>query len=141
MTRIVNIEWPDFKTVVSFKLLDEENPDLCEVFWKGLPFETVFNASMSGGEMYKVPVPYRLSSAGPFKTGFFPEQPPGTIVVVGGSLLVKYGTVIEPFRLPLLGRIPEADLSRLLQITDPLREAYWFTKVINKAVFSKSKQA
>jgi hypothetical protein len=138
MTRMVNIEWPDFKTTVAFSLLEDDNPKLSEAFWKGLPFESVFNASMSGGEMYKVPVPFRLPTAGPFKSVFFPDQPPGSIVVVGGSLLIKYGTVIEPFRLPALGLISKTELGRLLPLTDRLREAYWFTKVINKAIFSKA---
>lgn len=138
MPRKVNMEWPDFKTSVTFDLMETENPKLCESFWSGLPFDTVFEASMSGGQMYKVPVPYWIPSVGPFKSVFFPEQPPGTIVAVGGcTLLMKYGTVIEPFRLPVLGMIPKVELEKLLQITENIREAYWFSKAIHKAVFKK----
>lgn len=139
MTRTVNIEWPDFKTTVAFTLSDEENPKMCEGFWRGLPFETVFAGSMSAGEMFKVPFPYYFPVVQPLKMVFLPEEPPGTIVVSrGGTLLVNYGAVIEPFRLPLLGRIPKTELGSLLQIIDKVRDAYWFTKVTNKAIFKKA---
>ena len=56
MARTVMIEWPDFKTTVPLSLADDQSPRLCEALWNSLPLETLFVASMSGGQMYKVPI-------------------------------------------------------------------------------------
>ncbi len=107
MSRKFEIEWPDFGVVVSVDLLDDENPELCEEFWQGLPFQTIFAGSMSAGEMLKIPVPFPMNLAPKEKLVFFPEQPPGTVVSMGwGGLLLKYGTVVEPFRLPRIAKVP-----------------------------------
>ena len=139
MARTVTIEWPDFKTTVPLSLLDDQSPRLCEAFWNSLPFETLFVGSMSGGQMFKVPLPLCLPDDPSAKRVLLPDQPPGSVVVFAGStLLVKYGAVIEPFRLPLIGVISNAGLSRLAEVRDTLLEDYWVTKAIHRAVFSKA---
>jgi hypothetical protein len=140
MVRKFQITWPDFKVAIKAELADKENPDLCDQFWSGLPFETVFAASMSSGQMFKVPVPFILPDNTGGKPAFFPDEPPGTILSLAymGSLLVKYGIVVEPFRLPRLARIKAADLSRFSDVAGKLRDAYFFTKVVNFAVFEKA---
>lgn len=136
MSRIFEIVWPDFETTIECELLTDENPAMCEEFWRGLPFKTVMAASMSAGEMLKIPVPMALSDGDPEKRVFFPDQAPGTLLSLGwGSLILKYGIVAEPFRLPRLGRVLDRDLPALLGIAGKLREAYFFTKVVNKATF------
>jgi hypothetical protein len=139
VSRKVQVEWPDFPVAIKFDLLDEENPKLCQRFWESLPFETVFAASMSAGEMFKVPIPFKLPDAPSDKLVFFPEQADGTILALGrNGLLVKYGRVAEPFRLPRIGNIPESGLGRLREVAIKLRDAYFFTKVVNKAIFSRT---
>jgi len=138
MTRKVQIEWPDFKTAVIMELADGENPRQCDEFWNGLPFNTIFAASMSAGDMFKIPIPIALSDAPPEKLAFFPDVPPGTVLSLGwGSLLMKYGEVAEPFRLPRIGTVREEDLPKLFTVSAKLKEAYFFTKVINKAYFTR----
>ena len=138
MARTVTIEWPDFKTTVPLSLLDDQSPRLCEALWNSLPFETKFVASMSGGQMFKVPLPLCLPDDPSAKRVLFPDQPPGSVVAVGTILLVKFGAVIEPFRVPLIGVISDAGLSRLAEVQDKLFEDYWVTKAIHRAVFSKA---
>jgi len=139
MTRKFKIEWPDFGVVIPVELLDQENPELCEVFWQCLPFETIFAASMSAGEMFKVPIPFTLPDVPVEKLVAFAEQPVGTLFSLGwGSLLLKYGIVVEPFRLPVLGRVVEEDLDKLRMVAVKLRDAYFFTKEINLATFKKA---
>jgi hypothetical protein len=138
INRIVTIEWPDFKTTIRFTLLDEENPKQCGAFWDSLPFETVFADSMSGGQMFKIPLSVSLPPPAPaVKTVFFPEQPPGTLVSLGPALLLKYGKVTEPFRVPRIGLMSDVELVGLAKVSGSLREAYFFTKVINRALFQR----
>lgn len=138
MSRKFEVEWPDFKVTIAMELLDEENPEICEAFWQALPFQTIFAASMSAGEMFKIPMRRALPTAPPEKLRLFPEEPPGTLFSLDmGSLLLKYGTVAEPFRIPRIARVPDDELGKLREVAIKLREAYFFTKEINIATLRK----
>lgn len=138
MVRKFEIDWPDFGITIMANLLDEENPEICETFWQCLPFQTIFAASMSAGEMFKIPIPCTLPTASPEKLVLFPNDSPGTIFSLGmGSLLLKYGTTVEPFRIPRLARIPEEELVKLGSMAEKLREAYFFSKKIYIATIKK----
>jgi hypothetical protein len=138
MARQFLMTWPDFKTSVAAELADEQNKSICDAFWNGLPFKTIFAASMSAGEMFKVPLPFPLPSLPPEKCPFFPDLPPGTIVQLPyGGIMIKYGICAEPFRVPVLARILPASMTDFLKISVLLRDAYFFTKVINIATISR----
>jgi len=132
------MEWADFGVSIPVELLDEENPEICEQFWQALPFRTIFAASMSAGEMFKIPIPATLSGAPPEKLVLFPEEPPGTIIPRRMSnLLLKYGTVAEPFMSPVLARVPPEALGKLRDVAQKLRDAYFFTKEVNIATLRR----
>jgi len=138
MSRQFEIEWPDFGVTIAVDLLDEENPEICEAFWQALPFQTIFAASMSAGEMFKIPIRRTLPDPLPEKRVLFPEEPPGTLFSLGmGSLLLKYGTVAEPFQIPKIARVPDGELDKLRNVAQKLREAYFFTKRINIATLRR----
>ena len=141
MVKQFEIEWPDFNVTITADLNEEENRKLCADFWNALPFETIFAASMSAGEMFKVPVPVSLADETGAKLRHFPAEPPGSILSLGfmGSLLVKYGVVAEPFKIPRVGLISNADLVKFQPVAIKLRDAYFFTKVVNKAFFRRKK--
>jgi hypothetical protein len=133
MVRTLEIEWPDLDVSIGAQLFDEENPELCERFWQGLPFTTMFTASMSAGEIFKVPLPVSLPLVEPEKMVPVVEQPPGSIigmVGVGSALFVLYGRVVEPWRFPRLGKVLDHDIDTLRTIAVKLRDAYFFTKQI-----------
>ena len=139
MYRKIEVEWPDFGVMVTIGLLDDENPKLCDRFWQALPFETVFMLSMSAGGIFKVPIPLTLSSALEEKLAFLPDEPVGTVVSFSGlaCLFIKYGTVVEPFRVPRIGRILGEDLEKLRGVAMRIRDAYFFTKDTNIATLKK----
>ena len=139
MARSVTIEWPDFNARVRLALLDDENPVQCAAFWDALPFETLLADSMSGGQLFKIPLDINLPPPGPaVKPVLFREQPSGTLVSLGTTLLLKYGTVTEPFRLPKIGMMDDSELNKFVPVASKLREAYFFTKVINRAIFARA---
>ena len=132
------MEWADFGVTITAELLDEENPELCEAFWQSLPFQTIFAASMSAGEMFKIPIPVTLPTAPQEKLMPFPNEPLGSIISLGmGSLLLKYGTVAEPFMVPRLARVPQEELDKLRNVAMKLRDAYFFTKAVNIATLRR----
>ena len=133
--RYFEFYWPDFNVAVPVRLQDDKFPDECEAFWKGLPYKTVFCASMSAGEMFKIPFSKPIPPTPPEKTVFYPEQPIGTMIYLSwvGSMLLKYGTVAEPFRGPVIGLVDKEHIPTLLQVSMKLRDAYFFTKEVNLA--------
>ena len=135
MSQEIEVEWPDFGVTVTIALLDNENPKLCGRLWQALPFETVFMTNMSPGEMFIVPIPAALYSPPEEKLAFVPDEPPGTVFSFSGlaCLFIKYGTVVEPFRVPKIGRFPEEELGKLRGIYEAIRDAYFFTKNVNVA--------
>ena len=139
MARQFEMYWPDFEAIIPGELADAENPKLCEEFWQGLPFQTIFAASMSAGEMFKVPIAFPLTPVlDKDKLLFFPDVPPGTILSMGSlGLLLKYGVVAEPFRMPRLAQIPASHLDRFRNVAMKLKEAYFFTKEVNIVTFRK----
>ena len=143
MARVFEIEWTDLNTTVQVELLDQENPELCDKFWNGLPVKSIFAASMSAGEMFKAPLPFPLTLTGKEKMALFTEEPVGVVVAMGGvgsGLLLKYGEVAEPFRLPPIGRVLECDLDVLRKAAVRLRDAYFFTKEINSAIIKEKRR-
>ncbi len=141
MSRKFEIEWADLGISVTSELLDEENPEICEAFWQSLPFQTIFAASMSAGEMFKIPIRRALPIAPPEKLRHFPDEPPGTLfslgMGMGNGLLLKYGMTAEPFMIPMIAMVPDEELEKLRNVAVKLRDAYFFTKEINIATFRK----
>ena len=139
MSRKIEVEWLDFSTTVTVEILDDENPRLCGRLWQALPFESVFMDNMSPGEMLIVPIPLTLYSEPEDKLVFLPDEPPGTVASFSGlaCLFLKYGAVVEPFRVPIIGRILEEELEKLRRVAAKIREAYFFTKEVNIATWRR----
>jgi hypothetical protein len=138
LSRIFQIEWPDFKTAVRVELAENENPGLCHEFWNNLPFRTIFAASMSAGEMLKVPLPKMLKTPIEGPLHLFPDEPVGSLLYLGTlGMLLRWGKVVEPFRLARLGLTVKDDLPKLAEVAVKLTDAYFFTKAINFATFKK----
>jgi hypothetical protein len=139
MGRIFEAYWPDFNLGVDAELFDDECPEMCNKFWSRLPFETVMAASMSAGEMFKVPIPFTMPMPSKDKFVLFPDQPPGTFVYISnyGSLLLRYDRVEEPFVSPRLAMIPQEQIPQLKEVAYKLRDAYFFTKDIYFVTFRR----
>ena len=136
MHRKIKIEWPDFSIRIFVELFEEEM-ELCNRLWESLPFETFFMASMSAGEMLKAPIPFTFPPVPEEKLVFVPSEPPGMVFGMSNSLIVKYGIIVEPFRLPRIGKIPEEELEKLKSCAVRIRDAYFFTKELNKAILKR----
>jgi hypothetical protein len=138
MARQFLMTWPDFKISVAAELMDEKNKNICDVFWAGLPLKTIFAASMSAGEMFKIPLPFPLPTLPPDKCPAFPTLPAGTIVQLPyGGIMLKYGVCAEPFQVPELAKVMPEDMPKLIQASIKLRDAYFFTKVVNICTISR----
>jgi hypothetical protein len=117
LTRTFQIEWTDFKTVVRVELAENENPRLCQEFWDTLPFKTILAASMSAGEMLKVPLPRMLNAPTEGPLHLFPDEPVGTLLYIGTlGMLLRWGKVVEPFRMARLGLVVKDDLPKLTEV-------------------------
>jgi hypothetical protein len=134
MRRKVEIMWPDFNTRVFVELFEEENPEVCNRLLESLPIQTYFIASMSAGEMLKAPIPFVFPPVPEKNLAFVPSESSGMVFGMSNSLVIKYGIVVEPFRLPRIGKIREEELEKLKSCAIRLRDAFFFTKDLNKAI-------
>jgi len=140
MKRTLEIKWPDFNVAVHAELLEDENPDMCEAFWQGLPCTTIFAASMSAGYIFKVPISFMLPMPGMEKRILISDESPGTIFALSNNeLIIGYGTVVEPFMLPRIARIPGSELVKLKEVAVKLDDAYFYTKELHKATLRRKK--
>jgi hypothetical protein len=126
---------------VRVELAETENPKLCAEFWAALPFRTILAASMSAGEMLKVPLPRMLNAPTEGPLRLFPDEPVGTLLYIGTlGMLLRWGKVVEPFRMARLGMVIKEDLPKLAEVAVKLTDAYFFTKVLNFANFKRGTQ-
>ena len=141
MSRQFEIEWPDFNVTVTVDLLDE-NPQICDDLWQALPINAILMATASAGELFKVPIPFTPSLVPEEKLEFLPDEPVGSVTSTDGAyLLMKYGTVVEPLRVPSIGIIREGELEKLRSLATKLRDAFLFTKEITVATLRRKKQS
>jgi len=138
MRREIEISWPDFNISLAAELLDDENPRLTEQLWRALPFETMPMIGMNVGKIMKVPLPISMRITAEDKLSYLPDQPPGTLLGLNGvGFFLLFGIVVEPFTLPRVVKIPETELQKLIDIVPQLEDAFWLTKKVYKAIFTK----
>ena len=53
MNKRIFIEWPELGLSAHATLANDKNPELCDEFWKNLPFNSIMNnAVITDGSMY-----------------------------------------------------------------------------------------
>ncbi len=71
--RQIEIHYPDLNITLTANLLEEKNPELCDLMWKNLPIETIQSHTMSTGEaMY---CPHRIVALVRSQTELITEMP------------------------------------------------------------------
>ena len=140
MSRQIWLEWPSHGIKVTAQLLDEEEPELCEILWENLkePVKMFCRHPVSTGEEFSAEA---RPSRHPVKTGttlgrnkrMFCDIPPGSInyAVYGGygGLSCYYGPCTEPItvRGAVVGKVPEDQMLELVKAGKAVWNAYYMT--------------
>ncbi len=106
MNRKLDIEFPDFGITVTATMLDDSEPELCNLVWGKLPLESACVNTLSTGDFYISRV--RPPHEAPKKVGtqdnpigrkltYLCDRKPGDIGFNGTDFFVNYGpNVTEP---------------------------------------------
>jgi hypothetical protein len=134
------IEYPDLNITISALLLEDMNPELCEVIWSHLPLQCVQeHAVVSGGSLYcwtpivtTAPVRTREKLA---------DQPLGRVRYsqsTGNKLGMNYGPITEPLEhcIPI-GQVIEEDLEKLKAVGKAVWDSAFYSKKIIMVHFKK----
>jgi hypothetical protein len=136
--------YPDLNLSISAVLLDEVNPELCDVFWNHLPFVCLQeHAVVSGESMYcwvpivtTAPVRYREKLT---------EAPVGRLrysQMTGNKIAVRYGPVTEPLaHTAPIAQVSEDDLEKLKAVGKAVWDCIFCTKKIIAVHFEKGENS
>ncbi len=139
MSKRVIMEFPDFKVSVSATLLEETNPELCQVFWNHLPFECVQEHGVISGEIVYCWVPI-VTTAPVRAQEKLDETPVGRLLysqMTGNKLIAKYGPVTEPLKLIPIGQVAEEDIEKLKTVGRAVWDSAFYTKELIRVHFTK----
>jgi hypothetical protein len=144
MIQRVTIEWPDLNVSVSATLLDEKNPELCEVLWGHLPFVSVQEHMVVSGEGIYCWAPI-VTTAPVRYTERLTEMPPGRLTYIqatGNKIGLAYGPITEPLdHCTPIGQILEHDLPKLPVIGKAVWDSTFYTKKIIAVHFEKGESS
>ena len=128
MDRKIMIEFPDADIEISATLLDQEEPELCDTFWKSLetPLKMACQNTLATGDLFLGwPRPPRHpvkdgTQANPIgkKRWLLTRLDPGMIIYSGVQLFVAYGPhITEPLLAggSVVAMVDKEDLDNLMK--------------------------
>lgn len=143
MGKLIEIEFPEIQVSVRASLLEEEEPELCEILWENLenPLKLFCRHPVSTGEEFSGesrPPRHPVQSgtqAQPLgrKRWLFSRIPPGSVVyaIFGGygGLSLVYGPCTEPLsaRGSVVGKVVEEDIGNMLKAGRAVWDAQYMT--------------
>jgi hypothetical protein len=141
VTKRVTIEWPDLNISVSATLLEEKNPELCDVFWSHLPFESVQEHTVVSGKGTYCWAPI-VTTAPARHTERSTETPVGRLQYIGATgnkIGLVYGPITEPLEHAIpIGQVVEDDLEKLKVVGRAVWDSTFYTKKIIMVHFMKA---
>jgi hypothetical protein len=130
MGRLINIAWPSLDIKVVAELADEANPELCEEFWRALPFKVMQAHPVVSGESMYAWTPLVSTAPVHLKERII-DCPIGRLRFsqsTGNKLSVQYGQGLEPLYQPVLGQVLPEYLHLLPKAGKAVWESIFWTK-------------
>jgi len=143
MPKTIQLEWPSEELSVRATLLEDEEPELCEILWENLenPQKMFCRHPVSTGHEFSGEIrpprhPVQTGTqAQPIgrKQWLFSRIPPGSVVygIFGGygGLSLIYGHCTEPLpaRGGIVGRVAEEDWGNMLKAGEAVWNAQYRT--------------
>ncbi len=130
--RQIEIEWVGINRRVTADLIEDKNPNLCNLLWDSLPYNSIqSHALVSGDHLYHVvPVWQLVWEQAKFKEDRT-QSPDGTVFLSQlQHLAVKYGRLSEYLPAAPVGQVIAEDLPILKQAGQEIWEAAYRTKQV-----------
>lgn len=130
--RQIEIEWVGINRKVTADLIEHKNPNLCDLLWESLPYNSIqSHALVSGDHLYHVVPVWRLV----WEQATFKEDrtksPDGTVFLSQlQHLAVKYGRLSEYLPAAAVGQVIPDHIPILKQAGQEIWEAAYRTKQV-----------
>jgi hypothetical protein len=130
--RQIEIEWVGIGRKITADLVEEKNPELCELLWQSLPYNSLQNhALVSGDHLYHLAPMTKLVYAQPKTREDRTKSPYGTLFLSHlQHLAVKYGDLTEYLSAASVGHVIPEHLPILKQAGEEIWNAVYKTKQI-----------
>ncbi len=142
--RQIEIEWLGINRKVTADLIEDKNPNLCNLLWENLPYNSVqSHALVSGDHLYHVTPVWRLVWEHAMYKEDRTKSPDGTVFLSQlQHLAVKYGVLSEYLPAAPVGRVIDEHIPILKQAGQEIWEAAYRTKqIIEVRVTRKGERA
>ncbi|HZU63267.1 MAG TPA: hypothetical protein VFF98_06270 [Novosphingobium sp.] len=130
MGRLIDISWPSVGITVVAELADELNPEMCEEFWRCLPFKVLQAHPVVSGESLYAWAPV-VSSAPVHVKERIIDCPVGRLRFsqsTGNKFSIQYGKGLEPLYQPVLGMVLPEYLHLLPKVGKEVWESIFWRK-------------
>lgn len=107
MGRLIDIKWPELDIAVVAELADEQNPEMCEEFWRDLPFKVMQAHPVVSGQSLYAWTP-TISTAPVRLRERIVDCPVGRLrysQATGNKFSIQYGRGQETLAQPVLGMV------------------------------------
>lgn len=130
--RQIEIEWVGINRKVTADLVDTKNPNLCDLLWENLPYNSIqSHALVSGDHLYHVTPIYRLVWEQAKYKEDRTKSPDGTVFLSQlQHLAVKYGVLSEYLPAAPVGQVIPEHIPILKQVGQEMWDAAYRTKQI-----------
>lgn len=143
MTKSVSLEWPVVSVKFNIELMENEEPDMCDMLWKRLdsPLKMFCRHTLSTGGVFmgegrppRHPIPSG-TQAMPLgrKRYMYSQLKPGCILYAGfgayGALAMFYGPCTEPLPSPgpVISYVGEKDMEKLVRAGRAVWQAQFYS--------------
>jgi len=141
--RQIEIEWVGIERKVTVDLIEDKNPELCELLWSSLPYNSIQNhALVSGDHLYHLAPMVKLVYAQPKTREDRTKSPYGTVFLSHlQHLAVKYGDLTEYLSAASVGNVIPSDIPTLQKAGAEIWDSvYRSKKVIEVRVTRKGEK-
>jgi len=130
MNKQIEIEWLPFNIKITADLLEEKNPELCDLLWSYLPYRSIqLHALISGQHLYHYNPIIESFFVKPKSFESRAKSPDGTVFLSYlQHLSVKYGHVTEDLPAAPVARVIPQDILKLKQVGRKCWESTYKTK-------------
>jgi hypothetical protein len=130
--RQIEIEWVGINRKVSADLIETKNPNLCNLLWDNLPYNSIqSHALVSGDHLYHVVPNWRLVWEQAMNKEDRTRSPDGTVFLSQlQHLAVKYGVLSEYLPAAAVGQVIPEHMPILKQAGQEIWEAAYRTKQV-----------
>jgi hypothetical protein len=141
--RNLSIHFLDLNMSLKAKLLEETNPEICQILWESLPYcTTTFHTMVSGKNIFHIIPNSKLTFKSEVIKQNRMDSPIGTMFMYSPrNMLIKYGEDSEERYFPPVAQIIEEDVKKLIDIGKMTWQISYNNGGLNRLIVEKEENS